>query len=372
MHLLARRSRPDRTVRRRSSLTRATAGIAVAVVSTMLAACGGGGDDRITSESVGATGPVGDSAWQQVVEAARTEGEVTIYSSNAADALAELGRRFEADYGIRVNVVRDVDANIHQKVGAEAATGNQVADIVTQATSPWVVELAAAGGVVKPIGPAFTDPASEYDTDTLLRDSGDFVSGASVLTFGWNTDRYPAGLESYEDLLDPALADGKIGIVLPTSTAHVDFYGSYLEQVGGGGFVEKLAAQKPRIYPGALPVAQALASGEIAATVFAQDQTVEKKNGAPVDSGFDKLVWGAPMYTSILAKAPHPNAAQLLANYMITPSGQEALSFRNAAVLPNISSAVTTIDTVAPQDLRAMTPESLEALKLRFGRLFNQ
>ncbi|UYP20827.1 extracellular solute-binding protein [Rhodococcus sp. Z13] len=355
---------------RRTFLSALTA----AALAATLAACGGSSnaDDRITADSVGATGPAGDEAWQQIVEAAQQEGEVTIYSSNAADALAELGRRFEADYGIRLNVVRDVDANLHQKIGAEAETGNRVADVITQASVPWAVENGANGVFAQPVGPAFTDSASEYDVATLMDDDGYFVTNASVLTFGWNTQRYPDGLDSYTDLLDPSLADGKIGIVTPTSTAHVDFYDSYLEQVGGEGFLEKLSAQKPRIYPSALPLAQALASGEIAVAAFVQDQKSEQKTGAPVDSAFGDVVWGAPMYTAILADAVHPNAAQVLANYMITPAGQEAVSFRNAAVLPNIASSVTTVDKVAPQDTEAMTPEALEDLKARFGRLFNQ
>jgi len=354
---------------RRAFLSALTAGALAAAV----AACGGnGGDDRITSDSIGSTGPAGDDAWQQIVEAAKAEGEVTIYSSNAADALAELGRRFEADYGIRLNVVRDVDANLHQKIGAEAETGNRVADIVTQASVPWAVENGANGAFAEPVGPAFTDSASEYDVTTLKDDTGYFVTNASVLTFGWNTQRQPDGIDSYSDLLDPSFAGGKIGIVTPTSTAHVDFYDSYLEQVGGEGFLEKLAAQTPRIYPSALPLAQALASGEIAVAAFVQDQKSEQRTGAPVDSAFGDVVWGAPMYTAILADAVHPNAAQVLANYMITPAGQEAVSFRNAAVLPNIGSSVTTVDKVAPQNTEAMTPAALEDLKARFGRLFNQ
>ncbi|MEE2033201.1 ABC transporter substrate-binding protein [Rhodococcus chondri] len=374
MKFLRQRSNPERPGRSRSLRPGgiATTAIAIGVVATMLTACGGGGDERIASDSVGDTGPAGDESWQQVVDAAKAEGEVTLYSSNAADAIAELARRFEADYDITVNIVRDVDANLHQKIDAENKTGNRVADVVTQATVSWAQELGAAGGAVEPVGPAFTDSASEYDADTLMRESNDFVTGASVLTYGWNTDRYPNGLEGYESMLDPDLSGGKIGIVLPTSTAHVDFYGSYLEQVGGEGFLDKLAEQKPRIYPGALPLAQALASGEIAAAVFVQDQTSERETGAPVDSAFGDLIWGGWMYTSILAGAPHPNAAQVLANYMITPAGQEALSFRNAAVLPDITSAVTTIDKVAPQDTAAMTPEALEQLKVRFGQLFNQ
>ncbi|GAA4478872.1 hypothetical protein GCM10023094_23170 [Rhodococcus olei] len=348
----------------------AGAAIGLVAATLLLAACGGAdAGQRIASDAIGSTGPTGDAAWQRVVEDAKAEGQVTIYSSNTNEQLAELASRFQSEYGIRVDVVRDVDTNLHQKIGAEQTTGRAVADVVTQATSVWAQQQGAAGAFAAPRGPAIT--ASGYDAATLLRPSLDFVTSASVGTFGWNTDRLPKGLTGYADLLDPALGEGKVGIVLPTSTAHVDLYEHYLNRVGGEGFLDRLAAQKPRIYPGALPLAQALASGEIAAAAFVQDQTKDAEAGAPVASGFDELVWGAPMYTAVLTKAPHPNAAQLLANYLVTPAGQEAISFRAASVLPGVASAVTTIDKVAPQDTEAMTADALEALKVRFNQLFN-
>jgi iron(III) transport system substrate-binding protein len=319
----------------RSAPRTGCAAATLTALALLLTACGGAGaDGRIASDSIGSTGPTGDAAWHQVIEDAKTEGVVTIYSSNTTEQLTELATRFRNEYGIRVDVVRDVDANLHQKIGAELTTGNMVADVV-------------------------------------LRPSHDFVTNASVGTFAWNTDRLPEGLTGYQDLLDPALAGGKIGTVLPTSAAHIDLYENYLDNVGGADYMERLAAQKPRIYPGALPLAQALASGEIAAATFVQDQTKEAEAGAPVASGFDDTVWGGPMYAGILTDAPHPAAAQLLANYLVTPAGQEAISYRAASVLPDIASAVITIDKVAPQDTAAMTPEALEALKVRFNQLFN-
>lgn len=343
---------------------------ALGAASLLLTACGGAGaSSGVATDSVGSTGPTGDASWQKVIEDAKTEGEVTIYSSNTTEQLTELASRFQNEYGIRVDVVRDVDANLHQKIGAELTTGHTVADVVLQATPAWSEQLGTTGEITAPLGPAVNE--SEYDAATLLRPSHDFVTNASVGTFAWNTDRLPEGLTGYEDLLDPALAGGKIGTVLPTSAAHIDLYENYLDNVGGADYMERLAAQKPRIYPGALPLAQALASGEIAAATFVQDQTKEAEAGAPVDSAFDDMVWGGPMYAGILTDAPHPAAAQLLANYLVTPAGQEAISYRAASVLPNISSAVITIDKVAPQDTASMTPEALEALKTRFNQLFN-
>ena len=48
-----------------------------------------------------------------------------------------------------------------------------------------------------------------------MHDGNYFEVGAAVLTFAWNTDLVPDGLTDYPDLLDPALAGGKIGVIDP-------------------------------------------------------------------------------------------------------------------------------------------------------------
>ena len=77
----------------------------------------------------------------------------------------------------------------------------------------------------------------------------------------------------------------------------------------------------------------------------------EKEQGAPVESGLADEVWGARFNTAILNNAPHPNAAQVLSNFIITQPGQEAIAHEAASVLPDIEGAVTTVDKVRVQDL---------------------
>ena len=62
----------------------------------------------------------------------------------------------------------------------------------------------------------------------------------------------------------------------------------------------KLAAQKPKIYPSSLPMAQALTSGEIAAIVFSGVARRREGQGRPVDSGLADEAWGARFSTAIL------------------------------------------------------------------------
>ena len=188
--------------------------------------------------------------------------------------------------------------------------------------------------------------------------------------YGWNTDRYPDGLEGYEGLLDPALAGGNIGVIdVHTSTVLVDFY-QYLEAQVGPDFLTELAAQEPKIYPSGLPMAQALTSGEIAAAVYTVPLVDEMEAGAPVDFGLPDEPWGARFNTVVLKDSPHPYAAQVLADFMISQEGQVALARKAASVLPGTPGAVTTVDKVAEQDLTKLTPEVVAAYQAEWDGLF--
>ena len=147
---------------------------------------------------------------------------MTYYSSQGLDQLNDLAERFNEEYGIELEVVRDIDSALIPKVEAEQTTGSGIADVVAQASAAWSEQRGAEGWFVAPVGPAFDDPA--YDRAANVSDLGFFTSSAAVLTFGWNTDQYPTGLTDYSDLLDPELAGGRIGVIEPSAPSIVDFW----------------------------------------------------------------------------------------------------------------------------------------------------
>jgi iron(III) transport system substrate-binding protein len=364
----------------------------LAIVAMIAAACGG--DNKTTSgaatttaasaATAGAVTTAGSSAggssattatasdtaaWDAIVAKAKQEGKVTIYSSQGLDVLNDLAAKFKDKYGITLEVVRGIDSELIPKVDAENQTGKNVADVFAFASAQWGVDNAAKGMFVAPAGPAFDDPAYNKASN-VSSDGTQFISTAAVFGYAWNTDRYANGMKGYADALDPELAGGKVGVIdVHTSTVLVDFY-QYLEAQMGPDYLTKLAAQKPKIYPSGLPMAQALTSGEIAATVYAGALVDEKAKGAPVDYGLPDKVWGARFNTVILKAAPHPNAAQVLADFMITKEGQEALARKSASVLPGITGAVTTVDKVAKQDLTKLTPDVVAAYQAKWDAMF--
>jgi iron(III) transport system substrate-binding protein len=293
-------------------------------------------------------------AWQKIVEAAKKEGTVTIYSAQGLDQLNDLAARFKKDYGITVQVVRAIGSELQTKVDAEFGAGRGIADIHVDTDVPYIMDRSAKKRLVAPVGPAFDNPV--YNRKLRVPEGTYFEVSAAILTFSWNKDLYPKGIKDYPDMLDPALK-GKIGVAMVSVMTQADFY-LYLDERYGADFTKKLADMNPRLYPGALPMAQAVVSGEIAAAVSTQALIDDVKKGAPVGWGLAPGgAWGAHFYGQIVSIAPHPNAAQVLANYLVTQPGQESVARLAASSLPNITGALTSTDNVRPINWKKLTPQ---------------
>jgi iron(III) transport system substrate-binding protein len=355
-----------------STATTAAAATTTAAAVTTTAAGASTGASTTAAGSATTGGATGDTVskaeWDKVIADAKKEGGVTIYSSQGLDQLNKMGEDFKTKYGIPVTVVRAIDSDIQAKVQAEADSNKPIADVVVQATLQWQLDKSAAGAFAKVNLPGFSQAG--YNRAMNVSENSDyFVVTAAILTFGWNTELWPDGLKDYPDLLNPGL-QGKVGVIEPSAASIVDFY-LYLEDQFGSDFIDKLAAQKPKIYPSSLPMGQALSSGEIAAGSFVQVQTDAKASGAPVDSGLSKTVWGAIFNGAVMANAPHPNAAKLLADFVLSPQGQEDLAHLASAALPDIpGTAGVTTDSVHRQDLSKLTPDAVAAFQARWKSLF--
>gem|GEM_PF-1672774 len=339
------------------------------VVASSLAACGSDANSR-DWELSDKTGPEGDAAWQQLVEDAKEEGEVVFYTAHAEDTMAKLAEAFEKEYGIEVKVFRAVDSDLEPKLDAENKSGNHVADIVGISDEAYLRTKSAAGEYAEPEGPALEEAGFDRETNTLA--PGVVRSVATTMSYAWNTEFHADGLDDFDGLLDPSLSDGKIGVLSPFTPAVMDFY-VYLEENYGADFVEELAKQDPRIYDSGAALAEALASGEIVAATQVSQVALyaAKEAGAPVDGGLADPAWAANLYEAVLTDAPHPNAAQLLLNYMFTPAGQEILGEHIATVLPDIPSAVTTADKTTTGGVMNAEPEVFDRFVARFNELFH-
>ncbi len=325
-----------------------------------------------TQESTPAAGSsAGSSAassaeWDAVVAAAKDEGKVTFYTAQGLDQANQVKAAFEQAYPeITVDVIRDISSNLIPKIEAERQTGNGIGDVYVSADTAWWATTAHDGHIIPMIGPAFDDPA--YDRAELVHDDTYFEVSAVVFGYGWNTDKVPDGLKGMEDVLDPKY-EGKVGVVEPSLEALVDFY-KYLEETYGKDFVTKLAAQHPRIYPGAMPLREALGAGEVDVSTYSGPMTDMTAKGAPVAWAIPEKAWGARFYGGVLDSAPNPNAAQLFADFLVTRDGQVANVWNESvAVLPDIPG--TGAEITAIRRAPSYTPEEVTAYQDEWRKLF--
>ncbi|MCJ0906780.1 ABC transporter substrate-binding protein [Rhodococcus sp. ARC_M6] len=310
-----------------------------------------------------------DGSWEEVVAAANKEGKVMLYSSQKPANLDALKVAFHAEYPeIELEYVRGTDPDINPRVETENKIGKGTADVHMLTDASWIQTAAKSGAYSSElVGPALQAP--EFDAEASVLDNRFFLTSAAVFAIGWNTDAVPNGLTSPQDIINPAFR-GKIGIVNPVGIAsYVDMY-RHFSSVYGEDYWDKLAALQPRIYPSALGVAQALTSGEIVASPSVQPLVTEVNADAPVNWVLPARPWGTPWYTHVLKTAPHPNAAQVLANFLVTVEGQTALNDGYAAALPNIPGAVARAQDIALPNPENLTPAKVEQYSQQWQKLF--
>lgn len=315
--------------------------------------------------------PATAAQWSRIVAAAKREGAVTIYSSQNPTYLADMGKRFEQLYGIKVTVNRQIDSVLTQQLNAEHGAGSVKADIFVVAT------LATALGAQKPnnrwandaVGPALF--AKGFDRKLFAKPAKAAIVGTALLGLAWNTTQWPQGVKNIPDALNARLK-GRIGVIAPAAFSIVDWY-RWVAENWGANFMQRLAAQEPKIYVSSLPMAQAVASGEITVGTFVATSAIDlKEQGAPIGfllpKGPKTGTWNAPWYGMVLRRAAHPNAAQLLFNYMFTREGQGLMQKHLGAVLKGVPNT----DYVIPrqQSLKESTPDKVAAFQKEWDALF--
>src|SRR5205823_5645496 len=158
---------------------------------------------------------------------------------------------------------------------------------------------------------------------------------------------------------------GKIGVPDPrVSPSFMDWY-LWAQAKYGPSILTKLAAQNPKIYTSTLPMTQAVASGEIIGAPCAAGTALAlKANGAPIDYKVLKDEWNTPYWGLILKQAPHPAAAQLLANYIVSRKGQGEVDNGFGAIYPNIPGTFYVIPR--RQKLSNFTPAKIAAFSAKW------
>jgi len=264
---------------------------------------------------------------QRVLDGARKEGVVTVYSSMIVDqALRPLIDGFEAKYPfVKAKYVRDDPPQQLQKLMAESHSGNMVADVVE--STGLEVPMRAAN-----IDQPFWSPQiAAYPKN--LRDPQNYWAPTRVSYLGacYNTNLVkPADLpKSFQDFLDPKWK-GKMVWSGTTMGSLLFITGvrNFMGEEKAYAYLQKLAKQDIAMVPSANRViVDRVMAGEYAMCLdaFLHHPIISARKGAPVAPlPLDPVI--TAVSSVMLPKAPpHPYAAMLFIDYLLSKDGQQKL-----------------------------------------------
>jgi ABC-type Fe3+ transport system substrate-binding protein len=282
-------------------------------------------------------------------QAAKKEGVVVWYTSLIVNqAVRPLVEAFNKKYpGIEVRYARGDSGPNAIKVINEARAGKVEGDVFDGIATPPPLLKA---GLVEKFVPSETDkyPAALRDPDGRWN--------ALVLYFltpGVNTQLVGDGeIKTAADLLNPKWK-GKIAWSNEPSSGSPLYVGSVLQTMGedkGVAFLRALAAQDPvNVDATNRAILDQVILGQyaIALSIFNHHAVVSAKKGAPVKWLKVEPI-PAPFHCIGLVKnAPHPNAARLLIDFLLSEQGQRA--FADVEYLPAMPSVPAKTPEVKPE-----------------------
>jgi iron(III) transport system substrate-binding protein len=179
----------------------------------------------------------------------------------------------------------------------------------------------------------FANPVSAELIPQATLSHGQWIATRlSVFAGAYNTDIFkPADApKTYEDLLNPRFK-GKLGIEAEDANWFMTVVGAMGEQKGLKLFKDIVAANGMSIRKGHTLLANFVPTGEVPLALTAYSYRVEqlKKEGAPVEIVYLPPVVAFPTGAGIFRRAPHPHAALLFEDFILT-EGQKILVERDA------------------------------------------
>jgi iron(III) transport system substrate-binding protein len=305
----------------------------------------------LACSSGAATQPGGDSASGAVnedpgciavddplVQAAKDEGSVVMSGPPDPNVREQLPAAFEDRYGVQLDYIGGRGSEIAAKLQAERQAGIYSQDVFVGGAETMANVYYKSGWLasLKDLLPAETlapdnwvragSPWVDPDESHILK-----LSEYVLMPYALNTDELaPSDAPTWKDLLDPSLR-GKFVMDDPRVSGGAIYTATMLYEQLGEDFVRDLyVGQEPTFMTDARQEVDALAQGKFAVAMGTNQSDIDAAttDGLPVEvvspEGGPLAVTSGFGLLAVADRAPHPNAAKLLASWLACSEGNAA------------------------------------------------
>jgi iron(III) transport system substrate-binding protein len=281
----------------------------------------------------------GGDRQQRLVEGAKKEGALTIYTSTPVDDMAALTAAFEKKYGIKVTVWRGSSAKVLEKTLLDARENRFDVDII-ETNGPELETLHRQKFLQEVKSPYLADLIPQ----AILPHREWIGTRLNVFSLAYNSKQVKkADLpKTYQDLLNPKWK-GKLGI----EAEDADWFAGVISELGEDKglklFRDIVATNGMAVRKGHTVLTDLVASGEVplALTVYNYKAEQLKSRGAPINWFVIPPAMARPNGVALARRAPHPHAAVLFFDFMTTDA-QQIMSYRD--FVPTSTKVITRLN----------------------------
>jgi iron(III) transport system substrate-binding protein len=257
-----------------------------------------------------------------LIEGAKSEGQLSLYTSNSVVA-GVVAQAFERKFSfLRVSAWTAESPLQLKRVLEENRAARYIADVVE--SSPESMGVLRRENLLQEL---YSPELVAYGDESKVKVNSGVVYWANreiYFSLGFNTKMIPPNEapKVLKDLLEPKFK-GNIGISGHSTGAR--WVGAVLD-LAGMDYLERLSRQAVQVHNVAGPAMRALvAAGEIPVTpTISQSNIIRaKRQGAPVDWRPMEPVMAAVGHSAMFKRLPHPHAALLFLDFLHSKEGQQ-------------------------------------------------
>jgi iron(III) transport system substrate-binding protein len=307
-----------------SRVVRAAAIISAVAMLAIATGCGQAESGIATADLALYEGP---DRLQKLVEGARQEGQLSIYTSAQTTDLGPVVDAFETKYGIEVSLWRAGSEAVLNRTVQETRAGRFTVDVI-ETNGPELESLHREQILQLVKSPHHADLIAP-----AIRPHGEWVgTRLNVFVQAYNTklvkkEELP---KTWEDLLD-AKWKRKLGIEQEDSDWLAGVFGEIGEARATQVFKQIAATNGISVRKGHTLLTQLVVSGEVplALTVYNYKAEQLRADGAPIDWFTIGNAIARPNGVGVVRRAPHPHAALLFYDFELSEEGQRIIAARD-------------------------------------------